>query len=203
MKVTPLSGYADRDAFQAPFTFDESSGLIRVSLPAFDSQVRSTIIKVKSTLLMKRVGIELITDTHAYLHDPDHIITEDYVGGIISIARFSTKNPYWDDWRECLIDLKYQKESGNIYPMAAIYYEGKPLKLEPGFLHSMRIIADWDWQKIEVPTAWVDPGFDGILYVPFMDDCRARLIVSSYFYPGSNRYQGYTGDDRLYRSNGQ
>lgn len=196
--LTPLSGYASADSFQAPFTFDDDTGLIKVILPRFDaSVVKSIRVRVKSTLLMKRVGIERVTDSYVYLSDPDGIITEDYVGGIISIARFDTDTPFWDIWRSYSVELKYQKESGNIHPMVAIYYEGEPLKLDPRYLHEMWLTADWDGMSIDIPTAWVDPGFDGVLYAPFMDSCKAELGVTSYLYTGSNKYQGYSGDDRL------
>lgn len=199
--LTPLSGYSSADSFQAPFTFDDGTGLVKVALPRFDtSVVQSIVVKIKSTLLMKRVTIEQVTDDFVYLSDPDRIITEDYVGGIIAIARFNTESPSWDIWRNFSVDLKYQKESGTIHPMAAIYYKGEPLKLDPRYLHEMKLTADWDGMVVDVPTAWVDPGFDGVLYVPFGDSCKAELSVTSYFYTGSNKYQGYKGDDRLYKN---
>jgi len=200
--VTPLSGYGDRHKFQAPFLFDDDgeffpSGSVQVKLPDQPPQVKSTIVRLKSTLVMKRVTIIEVTDRYVYLDDPDRVIGVDYVGGIISIARFDEESPSFDSQQSIPVQLHYEPASGNIHPLCSIWHRGGILKLDPNCLHDLKLTTVFEGAKVEIPTAWVDPGFDGTLYVPWMEDSPAELTITSYRYNGKNRYEGYTGDNRL------
>jgi hypothetical protein len=162
--------------------------------------VEFVIVKLKSTLIMQ--GCQLVDYDYSSetgnlfceIKDPSGFIHNNYKGGIVSIARF--EGDPLEDATITKHGVSLEKYSNCPNQVRAILSDGQPLQLDPEYLHSLDLITS-DGKQVE--TAWVDPGFDGVLYVPHSSDTEALLTVTSWKYNGSNRYQGYSGTNRFSR----
>ncbi|MEM0337977.1 MAG: hypothetical protein QW683_08690 [Candidatus Caldarchaeum sp.] len=129
------------------------------------------------------------TVIHLYLPG----VQKDFVGGIFSVAFYRETVEYAPH----LESVTYAVDLVPTGDWAAIYNGGSPLVLDPRHLYSMRLYDD---RGNAYQTAFVDPGFDGVLYVPidsYHPDLEYRLEVTPYVYLGERRYAGrYAGTNR-------
>jgi hypothetical protein len=198
-----IPSWGDEGWIWTPFFSEDlitrSAYTVKIRTKVFP-MVESVMVKLKSTLIMQ--GCQLVDYTYSNttgnlyceVKDASGFIHNSYKGGIVSIARFEGDQLEDATFTRHFVSLKkYGNCPDNV---RALFYNESPLQLDPGCLHSMELTTS---EGTQVETAWVDPGFDGVLYVPHSSDTEALLTVTSWKYNGSDRYQGYSGTNRFSR----
>lgn len=173
----------------------------QVELPVYPGYY--PVSRIKSTHLIRgwRIVDYSQTESRLTLYLPG--LQPDFEGGIFSTA-YTTYQAKKPDHPLAEVYPHPVVFAVDICPAhkgwASIFHRDsdRPVKLVPDYLWDLRL-TDQNGTKYE--TAFVDPGFDGTLYVPdfhYHPDAEYTLEADPYLYLGTERYRGqYRGENRV------